>query len=138
MNDTDLWAPLPQPTEFSAAFWDHADREVLALPACDACGTLHYPPRRFCPDCGSEALTWTPLSGRATVVSHTTVHTSFHGQDWAGQLPYVVALVDLAEGPRMLTRLVGGEGIATGDPVRVSFVAVGDRKLPYFTPEAGA
>lgn len=134
MSDEPIWAPLPHPTAFSAAFWDHADREELALPACGDCGTLHYPPRRFCPHCASEALSWTPVSGKGRVFSHSTVLTSFHGQDWTGQLPYIVVLVDLEEGPRMLSRLVGAGEIAAGDAVEVAFVEVEGRKLPYFRP----
>jgi len=139
MSDpADLWAPLPRPTAFSATFWDRAGAGELALPKCDACGELHYPPRRHCPACGGEALTWTAMSGGATVVSHSTVMTSFHGQDWTGQLPYVVALVDLDEGPRMLTRLIGAETTARGDRVRVTFAEVQGRRLPYVTPEEPA
>ncbi|OWU84213.1 hypothetical protein ATO6_14310 [Oceanicola sp. 22II-s10i] len=139
MNDqADLWAPMPHPTGFSATFWDHADKGELALPKCEACDALHYPPRRFCPECGGDALTWTAMSGRATVVSHSTVLTSFHGQDWVGQLPYVVVLVDLDEGPRMLSRLVGSDTIARGDRVHVTFAEVQGRRLPYFTPEGAA
>ena len=135
---TDIWAPLPRTTDFSAAFWDHADRGELALPECGDCRHLYYPPRRFCPACAGDQIGWRVLSGRGRVFSHSTVLTSFHGQDWVGQLPYIAALIDLEEGPRMLSRIVGAETVTSGDAVTAEFVPVQGRRLPYFRLTGGA
>ena len=72
-----------------------------------------------------------PSSGRGTVFSFSDVQVSFYGTAWESQLPYTVILVDLDEGPRMLSRLVG-KGVAIGDKVQVHFVEVEGHRLPYF------
>jgi uncharacterized OB-fold protein len=71
------------------------------------------------------------------VHSHTTDFTSFYGPDWEGDLPYTVLLVDLEEGPRMLSRLVGDDdGLAIGAPVQVDFWPIDGRRYPFFRLEA--
>ncbi|KAA0578564.1 OB-fold domain-containing protein [Azospirillum sp. B21] len=74
------------------------------------------------------------MSGRGTVFSHSHVHVAFQGGAWSGQLPYTVVLVDLAEGPRMLSRLIGADAPAVrgGDAVSVVFPQIGDRRYPFF------
>ena len=134
MPDERYKAMLPKPTRASAPFWEACDREELLLPSCRPCGRVFYYPRIACPLCGSRDLGWRKTSGRGRVFSPSRVHVSFYGDSWKSQLPYTVILVDLDEGPRMLSRLVGTDagGVASGDRVEVAFTEIEGRKLPFF------
>ena len=132
MTSGEIKAILPQPTEESAPFWAGCDRGELLLSHCGECGHRFYYPRRLCPKCGADSPKMRPSSGRGTVFSFSDVHLSFYGTAWASQLPYTVILVDLDEGPRMLSRLVGEGGVAIGDRVQVCFVEMDGHRLPYF------
>ena len=127
-------AILPAPTKDSEAFWAACDAGRLALPRCTACGHVFYYVRQMCPRCGGRDLAEQDSAGRGTVFSFTHVAVSFYGASWEDQLPYTVILVDLDEGPRMLSRLIGegGERLRVGDRVKLNFVTVEGHKLPYF------
>src|SRR3989304_3427326 len=103
----DIFAILPSPTNETAPFWEGCNRSELLLCACEACGHVFYYPRLYCPKCGSEKLAWRASEGRGTLYSFTRVGVSFYGKKWESQIPYTLVLVDLDEGPRMLSRLVG-------------------------------
>jgi uncharacterized OB-fold protein len=131
-------AVMPTPTPDSRAFWDACDEGRLLLLRCTNCQHPSYYPRLACPRCSGRELQWLEASGRGVVYSHTTVFTSFYGADWEPDIPYAVLLVDLEEGPRMLTRLVGDdEGLATGSRVQVEFRAINGRSYPFFALESG-
>lgn len=126
-------AILPRPNAESKEFWDACDRGELRLPRCRPCGKVFYYPRRACPHCGATELEWVACSGRGRIYAHSRVEVSFYGPSWERDLPYHVALVDLDEGPRMLTRLVRSElPVQTNARVRVEFVPVEERRLPFF------
>ena len=92
-----------------------------------------YFPRRACPHCGASSLRWAQASGRGRVFSFSEVHVSFYGPEWNSELPYTLALIDLEEGPRMLSRMMGDTSeIRIGDSVQVVFVDVENQKLPFF------
>jgi uncharacterized OB-fold protein len=131
---SDLRAVLPQPTKASIPFLDACDREELILPICEDCGKVFFYPRIHCPKCASRNLSWRRACGRGTVFSFTHVAVSFHGADWESQLPYTVILVDLAEGPRIVSRLIGDgrDAVRTGDHVTITFPQVEGRRLPFF------
>jgi uncharacterized OB-fold protein len=96
------------------------------LPRCDACGETIWYPRRFCPFCGGRDVTWFEASGRAVVYTHTTVRKGVGPYAKVG--PYVLAYVELEEGPRILTNIVGidpGE-VRCGMPVVAVFDPAGD------------
>jgi uncharacterized OB-fold protein len=116
----ELLGTLPAMTAASKPFWDACQQERLLLPRCETCGRVFYFPRIHCPYCGSRALGWLQASGRGRVFSFTHVALSFHGSAWESQLPYTVILVDLAEGLRMLSRLLGDdrEAVRSGDAVK--------------------
>ncbi len=130
----DIIAILPTPSAESAPFWAGCDQGELRLQRCARGGHLFYYPRLFCPHCGDRDLRWEVCSGSGTVFSHTHVQVSFYGPKWASQLPYTPILVDLDEGPRMMSRLVGPDRdtVRIGDRVEIHFVAVEGRKLPFF------
>src|SRR4051794_26909335 len=108
----------------------HVRRE-LRFQRCGECLTWVHLPRLLCPECGSEELTWEPSTGEGTIYSWTRTHRAFN-PDFGAEPPYVCALVDLAEGVRVLSLLAdapAGE-LAIGAPVRVSFEPVGDASRP--------
>ena len=113
----------PPPNPDSAPFWQACAERVFLLPRCRTCGLLFWYPRMACPDCGSPDVDFAPCPGTGTVWSHTEVHISFFGPQWASDVPYTVLLVDLDDGPRLLSRLAPeSTPVATGDRVSLTFV----------------
>ncbi|MFJ4722809.1 Zn-ribbon domain-containing OB-fold protein [Streptomyces luteogriseus] len=97
---------LPEPDPFTRTYWDAAAQGRLLIRRCDACGRAHHYPREFCPHCWSEDVTWETASGRATLYTWSVVHRN-DLPPFAERVPYVAAVVELAEGPRMMTEIVG-------------------------------
>jgi uncharacterized OB-fold protein len=128
--------PVPIPDLDSQPFWDAVNRRELRLERCDACGELRYPPRPMCPKCQSLSATWHQISGHGRVYSWVIPHHPVHPLV-RDKVPYVVALVELDEGPRMVTRLVdiAIEEVREGLEVEVRFdeIAAGVL-LPNFQP----
>jgi len=139
MNEPAYLAHLMPQTEDSEPFWRACNESRLVLRHCGQCHTVFYYPRRLCPACGSQRLGWHTASGRGTVFSFSEIHVPFAGPDWSSQLPYTVVLVDLEEGPRMLTRLIGDTRaeLRIGDALEVCFIEVDQQKLPFFRRVAG-
>ena len=130
-----LPTPVPRPTLETAPFWEATAEHRLVLPCCDACGFVIWYPRMFCPECGSMAVHWTEASGAGTVYSFTVTRKGQGAYRDAG--PYVMAYVELAEGPRIMTNIVGVDPAAVhiGQGVRVVFDDTGEGPaLPRFTP----
>jgi uncharacterized protein len=132
--------PYPVPDRDTAPFWEAAGRGQLVLPRCLACSRFHFYPRAICPHCMSDRLEWASASGRGTVHSFTVVHRPPPGFD--DEAPYVVALVDLEEGVRMMSRVAGCEvaAVRIGMDVEVAFRAISEAgphgmQLPFFTPK---
>jgi hypothetical protein len=127
---------LPVPTPDSEEFWRGCAKGELRMQRCRECAELNWFPRGICVVCSSTELAWEKLSGRATVYSYSLV--SRPPNDTLPQ--YVLALVDLDEGPRMLTHLVDlpVESIHIGMPVTVCFDRRSDAiSLPMFSSPAG-
>lgn len=117
--------PLPQPTELSRPFWEAANEGRLTLQRCDVCGHYRWTPQILCTNCLAEPFTWTEVSGRGKLYSYTIVYRA----PLAGfEIPYVLAVVELEEGPLMLTRLVDdpGDRLAVDAPVEVAFTRASD------------
>lgn len=130
--------PLPTIDSESAPFWAAARDGRLALPRCKACGRHHYYPRAICPYCHSLDVHYEDVGGMGSIYSYT-IHRRPAGAEFKDDVPYVVALVDLDERVRMLTRIVGVpvEKVAIGQRVRVTFLPVNDQMgLPVFEPAA--
>jgi uncharacterized OB-fold protein len=101
---------VPEPDAFTRAYWEAAAQGRLLIRRCASCTRAHHYPREFCPHCWSEDVTWEPATGRATLYTWSTVHRN-DLPPFATRTPYIAAVVDLAEGPRMMTEIVGcGEG----------------------------
>jgi uncharacterized OB-fold protein len=125
--------PLPQPDALTAPFWEACRRGALEVPACADCGHCFLPAGPCCPRCWSTRLDPRELSGRGRVFSFAVYRRTYH----AGMpAPYVVALVELDEGPRLISNIVGcePEDVSIDLPVAVCFEDSGDFKLPRFTP----
>jgi uncharacterized OB-fold protein len=125
--------PLPQPDALSQPFWEACRRRVLEVPACQSCGHLFLPPGPRCPRCWSEQLATSTLSGEGSVFSFAVYRRSYHP---ALPAPYTVALIELREGPRLISNVVGcaSEEVYVGMPVRVRFDDLGEFTLPRFEP----
>ncbi len=126
--------PLPVINEESRPFWEGCRQHRLMLQHCGDCGAYVYYPRALCTACHSENLAWEQVSGEGTVYSYTVCHRPA-GPAFAGDVPYVVALIDLKEGPRMLSNIVGSDPAAVriGQAVRVTFDDVSEEvTLPKF------
>ncbi|MEP6623150.1 MAG: Zn-ribbon domain-containing OB-fold protein [Acidimicrobiia bacterium] len=99
---------LPQPDLETQPFWDAARAGRLSIKHCNSCDQHHFYPRPFCPHCWSEDVEWVDASGRATLYTWSVVHRN-DLPPFPDRIPYVAAVVDLAEGPRMMTNVVDCE-----------------------------
>ncbi len=127
--------PLPRPTPLSQPHWDGCRAGVLLVQRCRRCGAHVFIPQPLCGACGAAELAWVESAGHGTVYSYTVVHRAPHP---AFQTPYVVAIVELAEGWHMLANLECEPARAhVGMRVSVAFRTVSPAlSLPFFVPRA--
>ena len=128
--------PVPLPYSVSEGFWQAARRHELRLQKCLECGRFRYPPSPACSGCLSARAEWAKVSGRGTVYTFTIFRRAF-GPEWTSDIPYNTALVELEEGPKMISNVVGCslEEIEIGMPVEVVFEDVTEEvSLPKFKP----
>ncbi|MFD7610416.1 Zn-ribbon domain-containing OB-fold protein [Streptomyces sp. NPDC059828] len=98
-------AATPEADDFTRTYWEAAAGGRLLIRRCGACGEAHHYPREFCPHCWSEDVAWERAAGRATLYTWSVVHRN-DLPPFADRTPYTAAVVDLAEGPRMMTVVV--------------------------------
>jgi uncharacterized OB-fold protein len=125
--------PLPIPDSDTRQFWTAASQGRLSIQRCEDCGTHVFYPRLVCPHCCSDRLAWKDASGKGRVYSYTVVERSPGA--FKDMVPYVVALVDLDEGVRMMSRIRTDDpySVRIGMPVEVEFDPVSeDVALPVF------
>ena len=131
--------PLPRRTRDSDRFWDGCREHRLVLQRCSACQTFRYHPMPGCPTCGSPQFTWEEVEQRGEVANYTVVHASLNP---AFEAPYVIIVVDLACGARMLSRLVGCDPSAAVVGMAVEVVwedlPAADTSIPAFRPARAA
>ncbi|MEM7001263.1 MAG: Zn-ribbon domain-containing OB-fold protein [Pseudomonadota bacterium] len=125
---------MPRPSAVSEPFWQGAREGQLRLQQCNSCGHYQFYPRLMCSHCGAQDLAWQPASGRGRVASFTIVR---RGISLAYTAPYVVALIDLEEGVRMMSQILidnPGDGrLMVGADVRVLFADWADNVVvPVF------
>jgi uncharacterized protein len=125
-------AILPELNDVNRGFWEATADGRLAVQKCGNCGELRYPISEVCPRCLSFDRRWETLSGRGTLYSWIVFHHPYHPA-WRDKLPYTVALVELEEGPMLISNLVAGEP-ALGMPLQVIFEQAGDFAIPRFAP----
>jgi uncharacterized OB-fold protein len=125
--------PLPIVDPGTLPYWDGLKARKLLLKSCKSCGQPHFYPRELCPHCYSDDLDWVEASGNGEIYSYTIAHRPA-GPAFAKDVPYVIAIVTLDEGPRMLTRIAGDRpAVRIGQRVRVQFEPAGDDYvLPFF------
>jgi uncharacterized protein len=130
--------PDPTPTAITQHFWDSTAKHRLAFQRCRACTRPVFPPRGHCPHCWQSELDWKTSSGRAILASKTVVHRPGHVA-FAHDVPYTVALVDLEEGFRMLSNVVGAghEDTPIGAQLKVTWGTRGRFTLPQFVRAQG-
>ena len=117
---------LPQPTPETQHFWDGTKRGELLLQRCNRCNGTYFPPRPFCPKCSSRDVSVVPASGRATLYSYVISHRPAPGFT----PPYSIAVVELAEGPRVMTNIVDcpqtPEALQLDMPLQAQFEKISD------------
>ena len=128
--------PLPQTTAVSRPFWEGCRRHELRIQQCLICSALRFPPQRLCPECLSDTSEWREVSGRGKIYSFVVYHRLYHPA-FESDLPYNVAVVELAEGPRLLSTIVGcgNDALRCDMPVEVIFDDITPEvTLPKFHP----
>jgi uncharacterized OB-fold protein len=139
MADEEYRKPLPQPGEISRPFWEGTRAHELRMQRCRDCGKHVFYPRAVCPGCLSENLDWVTASGKGKLYSFTVVRRAMHPA-FQEDLPYVLGIVELAEGPRLTTNIVGvePEGVRVDMPVQAAYDDVTpDVTLLKFEPLVG-
>lgn len=120
---------VPEVDAFTRPYWDAAAEGRLLLRRCRAagCGVAHHYPREFCPSCWSEDVIWEQATGRATLYTWSVVHRN-DLPPFGDRVPYVAAVVELAEGPRMMTEIIDcpADALRIGMPLLVRFRQDGD------------
>lgn len=132
----DYKKPLPHPTAVTRPFWEAAKRHELQIQQCGSCRAYVFYPREVCPECLSPELGWVKVSGNGTLYSYTIAQAPTH-HSFTEDIPYVIAIVELAEGPHITTNIVGCpiEHLKVDMPVVASFVDVtADITLVKFRP----
>ena len=114
--------PIPVPTRETQPYWEGCKQHELRIQQCAACGHSQFYPRLYCTACMSERVEWVTASGHGTVLSFTIVYRPVT-QAFAADVPYVVALITLDEGPQLMSNVVGcaPETVHIGMPVEVTF-----------------
>ncbi|HET9884165.1 MAG TPA: OB-fold domain-containing protein [Candidatus Binatia bacterium] len=140
MAETNLQKPLPTITSEARPFWEGAAKQQLLMQCCLDCSAYIWTPRPSCFECGSENIQWQKLSGRGEVYSFTVIRQVVGraaSQAFEKDIPYVIAWIDLDEGPRMITNVIGcpDENVTLGMKVSVVFEQQSaDIWLPKFMP----
>jgi len=132
--------PVPRPNADSAPFWDACNREELTFQRCQACGQAQFYPRSLCTACQATDLGWETSAGLGTVFTFTVNHRP-PTPAFKDDVPYVIALVDLDEGFRMMLNVIDCaiEDVAIGTRVRIVFEPrgpEGEQLIPQATPMA--
>lgn len=127
--------PLPQPDAASRPFYDGAAEGRLMLMKCSECGDYRLPARAHCPRCLSDRSTWEAAGGRGTIRTFGVMHRRYHP---GFEVPYNVTIVELDEGPRLPTNIIGvaNEQLGVGMRVEVEWERHEDVTLPKFRPIA--
>ena len=133
MNKHDL---LADPTETSQPFWDATSRNELRIQRCRDCERWVFYPRELCPGCFGAALSWEVVEGTGEIHTYSVVHRAAV-PEYEQDAPYVLAIVELDEGVRLMANILDCEGddVSIGERVRVVFEDRNGRQLPQFELE---
>ena len=136
MNTAPSARPRPAINDDTEFFWEGAKRGELLIQRCTSCKTLRHPPRTMCGVCGSFEWDTVRSSGRGELYSFAVHH---HPPVPGFQVPYIVALVELEEGTRLLANMTGIEpaDVKIGMPVETDFLTIDENyTVPYFKPRS--
>jgi uncharacterized OB-fold protein len=130
--------PVPEPTPETRHFWEGTRVGEIRLQRCDRCSHVYFPPRPFCPACSSRSVTVFRASGRGRLLSYVINHRPHPAWD----APYSIAIVELDEGVRMMSNVVGcaqtPEALVLDMPLEATFERLTDEiTLPLFKPAGG-
>lgn len=127
------------PTPDTQPYWDAARNHQLALPECLSCRRFYFYPRDHCPVCLGREVRWRAVSGRGFLHTYVIAHHPAPG--FEADAPYVIAVVELEEGPRMMANIVGIEPdpalLELDMPLEVAFTERGPMTVPNFRPTDG-
>ncbi len=128
----DLDVPGPTETALTQPFWAAVEEGRLVIQRCGACGEAVFYPRAVCPHCWADALAWEEARGQGRLKSFSEIWKPGHS-GWIPATPYLVGLVELAEGPTMLSHILsGGQEVYVGAPLVFAPTRIGRRVLPCF------
>ena len=106
VKTTEYKKPIPVPSKESQPYWDGLRDGKLLMQHCSSCKGYWFPPSLLCPHCNAATWAWTETKGRGRIFSYVVYHRVYH-QAFAGDLPYAVAVIELDEGPRMYSNVIG-------------------------------
>ena len=134
----DVKRPLPSLQEHDTRpFWEATKQRELKYQKCDDCDAVVWYPRSHCTSCLSQSLGWHTSSGKGTIYSFSVVRQSYH-PFFRPRVPYAIAWIDLDEGPRVLSNVVGvkdpGQELAIGQRVVVEWEPYDELAIPLFKP----
>jgi uncharacterized OB-fold protein len=132
--------PIPKPTPETRPYWEAAKQRILRIQRCSDCEQYFFYPRPLCPHCLSRRVAWTDASGRGRLHTFVINHRPPRGFPSTG--PYIIGIVELDEGPKLMTNIVGVEAdprkLRCDMPVEVVFEDITDEiALPKFRPLSG-
>jgi uncharacterized OB-fold protein len=136
MSDTPLQIPRPSSNPLQQPFWAALEEGRLTFQRCRSCCNAFLPARHECPRCLSPELAWEDASGSAALISWVVYHRAFHPA-FAQRVPYTVAIVELAEGVRMISNIVGDsdpETLRIDQPLRLCIERGDGFAIPRFVP----
>jgi uncharacterized OB-fold protein len=125
--------PAPQPTDVTAPYWRALDEGRLVFQRCGACGHAWLPARSECPHCLAAEAQWTTASGRAKLVSWVVFHHGYH-EYFTSRLPYNVAVVELEEGPRLISNVIDADKLRIDMPLALAIQREAGVALARFRP----
>jgi uncharacterized OB-fold protein len=133
---TNYVKPLPIITDDNRPYWEYCKKHEFRMQKCDNCGYIRFPPGILCPRCHSMEAAWVKMSGKGEIYSFVIYRVAYH-PSYANDIPYVVAVIRLDEGPRLESNITGVkvEDIRIDMPVEVYFDDITDEvSLPKFKP----
>ena len=137
-DNADTLAPTPDITELNRPYWDELAAGALTFQRCKGCGCAWLPVRSECPQCLANDWGRERAAGGATLVSWVVYHHAYHPA-FAQRLPYVVAVVQLDEGPRMISNIVGGlAGLRIDQRLALKIEEESGMAVPRFVPSEAA
>lgn len=131
--------PLPRPNPDSRPFWDACRKHKFQFQKCAQCGSMRWPPAFICPHCHSGEYRWVEVSGRGKIYTYAVIHRAYR-PEFADDLPYVTAIIELEEGVRMLSNIIECDPARLACDMDVELVwddITGEFSLPKFKPLVG-